>query len=304
MPRSSWLAGLRPAVGDWVALGSGGRRGPRQIEAILPRTSVFVRKVAGAAVREQVVAANLDVVFVVTDAGPDFNVRRLERYLAATWSSGATPVIVINKIDLATDLEATLDAVRKIALGVDVLSVSAIDGTGQDALESYLAPRKTVALLGSSGVGKSTLVNRLIGREKMATAAIRESDGRGRHTTSHRELLRLPSGALIIDTPGMRELGLWDADDGLAETFADIASIASECRFRDCTHGAEPGCAVRQAVEGGDLDHARVESFKGLKKELDLQDDRRVVAERREAKRRDKAFGRLARRVDRDHPKR
>jgi ribosome biogenesis GTPase len=256
-----------PAVGDWVAarLLPGERKA--LIEAVLPRRTAFTRKEAWRRAGQQVLAANVDTVFLTTAFGPDLNPRRLERYLATAWESGADPAIVVNKADLTADREAGLAAVEAIAFGVPVHAVSAVTGDGLQALERYLLLGRTVALLGSSGVGKSTLVNRLCGRPVLTTAAIR-ADGRGRHTTTHRELVPLPAGGLLLDTPGMRELQLWGDEDGLDRTFTDVATLAAECRFSDCAHDREPGCAVRAALADGSLARERFESYRKLQREL------------------------------------
>jgi len=261
-------SGGYPAVGDWVAASARPSEGAATIHAVLPRRTAFVRKAAFSTATEQVVAANVDVAFLVASMNADLNARRLERYLATAWQSGANPVIVLTKLDLAEDPEADIAEAEAVAFGVPVLAVSAVTGEGLDALASHLKPAETAVLVGSSGVGKSSLVNALADEELMATAEIRESDAHGRHTTTHRELIRLPCGALILDTPGMRELGLIDADDGLSATFDDIAALATQCRFHDCHHGNEPGCAVRQALEAGRLDHDRWKSFQKLQREL------------------------------------
>lgn len=271
-----------PAVGDWVAAhGAGG--GPRTIVAVLPRASAFVRKAAGETTEKQIVAANVDTVFLVSGLDADLNPRRIERYLASAWESGAEPVVVLNKSDLAADPADAALAIGVVAPGVPVLPVSALTGRGLEALEPWLAPGRTVALLGSSGVGKSTIVNALLGVERQATAAVREDDARGRHTTARRELIVLPSGALLVDTPGMRELQLWGIEDGLDGTFPEIAALAKTCRFRDCRHATEPGCAVRAAVEGRALDPARFASWQKLQRELEWlasQKDARARAAR------------------------
>ena len=277
-----------PAVGDWVALRDAPDAASATIHAVLPRRTVFSRKAAGQEALEQVVAANVDVVFLVGAFGPDLNVRRLERYLAAGWDSGADPVIVLNKSDLADDLEGATAEVEAVAFGVPVQVVSAADGTGLDGLARHLEGNRTAALLGSSGVGKSSLVNRLLGSGRQDVADLR-GDGKGRHTTTHRELILLPGGGLVLDTPGMRELGLWDADGGVDRTFADVADLAARCRFADCAHEGEPGCAVLAAVEDGRLAAERLESYRKLLRELrhlDLKGDPRARAEARKQRRR------------------
>jgi len=263
-----------PAVGDWVAMRSGdGELGV--IAAVLPRASAFVRKVAGETTEEQVVAANVDTVFLVAGLDGDLNLRRIERYLAAAWESGAEPVVVLNKADLVEDLEARVVEVESVAPGVPVIAVSALAHQGLEGLGSWLAPGRTVALLGSSGVGKSTLLNALLGEERQDTGAVRADDSRGRHTTTRRELVPLPGGALLLDTPGMRELQLWGGEESLAGTFPDVTELASDCRFRDCRHEGEPGCAVRAAVESGVLDATRLDSWHKLQRELRWLDTRR-----------------------------
>lgn len=254
--------GELPVVGDWVALKDG------QIEAVIPRRSKFSRKAALAEVAEQVLAANVDVAFLVMGLDErDFNIRRLERYLTTAWEGGAVPVIVLNKPDLATDLDAQLGETEAVAFGVPVHVVRAVTGEGVDALTPYLTGPRTGVLLGSSGVGKSTLINALLGEGRLATGEVR-SDGRGRHTTSHRELLVLPAGGVLIDTPGLRELQLWETDGGLDKAFADVAGLVNQCRFSDCAHDTEPGCAIRAALADGSLPQDRWESYVKLEREL------------------------------------
>lgn len=276
-----------PVTGDWVAAEVSGDLAI--IHAVLPRRTAFQRRAAGPAGGLQVVAANVDVALIAASLNADLNLRRLERYLATAYESGADPVVVLTKADLCEDVAAAVQAVSGVAFGAPVLAVSAATGEGLAALEALLSPGATAALLGSSGVGKSTLVNALAGAELMATREIREDDARGRHTTTHRELIRLPSGALILDTPGMRELGLWDAGDGVEQAFADvtaeIARLAEGCRFRDCAHEREPGCAVREALEAGELDADRWRSFQKLQREL-AHEARRQDPVAREAERR------------------
>jgi ribosome biogenesis GTPase len=256
-----------PAIGDWTAVEPAGP-GKGVIQAVLPRRSAFLRKAAGESTEAQVLAANIDTVFLVAGLDGDFNLSRLERYLTAAWDSGASPVIVLNKADLRPDLEAAKAEVDRIALGAPVVAVGAKDGLNLEALGPFLTPGKTIALLGSSGAGKSTLINRLLGEERLATKPVREDDSRGRHTTTHRELVALAEGALLIDTPGLRELGLWAEDESLERAFDDIAELAPGCRFADCRHEAEPGCAVRAAVETGALDARRLENFLKQRREL------------------------------------
>jgi len=269
--------GEMPAVGDWVAL-----RPPSTIAAILPRRTVFSRKEPWKSAEEQILAVNADAVFVTSALTErDFKPRRLERYLATAWESGAEPVIVLTKRDLCEWVDSAVAEVQAIAFGVPVHAVSAVTREGVEELRSYLEPNRTVALLGSSGVGKSTLVNRLVGEELLATREIRD-DGRGRHTTTHRELVLLPGGGLVLDTPGLRELQLWDVGEGLDTAFEDVAAIASRCRFSDCEHRTEPGCAVREALASGRLSRERFESFGKLQRELDRLErrlDQRAKAE-------------------------
>jgi ribosome biogenesis GTPase len=252
-----------PVAGDWVAADPAG-----VIRARLPRSSAFIRWAAGPAGGKQVVAANVDVAFLAASLNADLSLRRLERYLAAAYESGAEPVIVLTKADACGHVDDLVAEVEAIAFGAPVIAVSALTGQGLTDVAARLAPGKTAVLLGSSGVGKSTLVNALAGAELMATRSIREDDARGRHTTTHRELILLPSGGLILDTPGMRELGMFDAEGGVAAAFADVDALAQGCRFRDCGHEREPGCAVRAAVEDGRLDPARLASWRKLQREL------------------------------------
>jgi ribosome biogenesis GTPase len=270
-----------PAVGDWTAVRPI-ESGPSLIEAILPRRSAFTRKAAGEAIEAQVVAANVDTVFLVSGLDGDFNVRRIERYLTTAWSSGAAPVIVLNKADLRPDFEGAVAEAASVAPGVPIVAVQALAAGGLDGLAMYLAAGRTVAFLGSSGVGKSTMINRLLGEERFQTAEMSNAAaGRGRHTTTERELVRLPSGALLIDTPGMRELGLWADDDGLDRTFDEIEALASQCRFPDCSHEREPGCAVKAAVESGALDAGRWRSYLKLRRELRFMELRKDEKSRR-----------------------
>jgi len=263
-----------PAVGDWVAINAPKDEKRAQIHAVLPRRSKFSRRAAGTETQEQIVAANIDTVFLVQGLDDDFNARRLERYLVAAYDSNASPVVILNKTDLCESVEQKVRETEVVALGTPVLAISSIEGVGLEQLDQYIGPGLTVAFLGSSGVGKSTLINRLIGEEVQKTAEVRESDSRGRHTTTHRELIVLRSGGLLIDTPGMRELQLWDAGSSLGETFGDVESVAAACYFSNCSHDTEPGCAVREALASGALDRDRYESYVKLEKELEYLDSK------------------------------
>ena len=247
-----------PTVGDWVSIRHI-ENGDSLILSTLPRRTVFTRRAAGSVPVDQAVAANFDYVFILQSLNQDFNPNRLERYLTLSWQSGATPVVLLTKADLREDYWDFLTAAERVAMGADVHVVSAHTGQGLQRLNAYLQPGKTVVFLGSSGVGKSSLVNALAGSELMAVSGIREDDAKGRHTTTHRQLLRLPGGALVIDTPGMRELGMWETDTGLGEAFSDVEAYLGRCRFSDCSHTTEPGCAIRSAIEAGELDPGRWE---------------------------------------------
>ena len=276
LPGRGWRGGRieRPAVGDWVGL----RKKTGQIEALLERRSVFLRKAAGLSDREQVVAANLDKVFVMMGLDEDFNPRRLERYLAATWASGAQPVVLLNKSDLCEEVEARVAEAREIALDCPVVAISARDPAALEAIAPHVSG--TICLVGSSGVGKSTLTNLILGEEVQEVREVRETDSKGRHTTTRRELFPTRGGALI-DTPGMRELSLWRADEGLDRTFAEVLGQGS-CRYRDCEHREEEdGCAVWAAVEAGTIRSDRALSYLKLRDELAEQARRRALAERK-----------------------
>lgn len=262
-----------PAVGDWVVARDAPEGEEAVIEAVLPRRSRFLRKAAGKAHDPQVVAANIEVLFVVVGLDHDFNPRRIERYLVTALDSGARPVLVLNKADLWEEGVADWEEMAaEVAPGVPIHPVSARTGEGLEALEAYLAPGRTVAFVGSSGVGKSSLINALAGQERQEVGEVRSSDSRGRHTTRHRELIALPGGALLVDTPGMRTLQLWETGEALDEAFADIAELATHCRFADCAHGEEPGCAVREALEEERLDPERFESFLRLRREAEARE--------------------------------
>ena len=260
-----------PAVGDYVLVS---RADPDTaiIHHVLPRKSLFLRKAAGTSQTEQVVAANIDTVFLCMSLNNDFNLRRLERYLAAAWESKADPVVLLTKADLCEDVVRKQAGAESIAMGVTVLTASAADADGYQQLMPYITVGKTVAFVGSSGVGKSTLINRLLGEDRLATDGLRNND-KGRHTTTHRELLVLPNGAMVIDTPGMRELGMWDAASGVEQTFADMEALAARCRFRNCSHTSEPGCAIRDALQRGELDSRRWQSYQKLKSETSYTAD-------------------------------
>ncbi|WNQ09710.1 ribosome small subunit-dependent GTPase A [Paenibacillus aurantius] len=260
-----------PAVGDWVALTVREGEGRATIHGILPRFSKFSRKTAGQVTEEQIVAANVDTVFLVNALNQDFNLRRIERYLLLAWESGARPVIVLSKADLCAGVEQAAAEVEAIAPGVPVHAVSSLSLEGVLELAAYVTAGRTAALLGSSGAGKSTLINRMFGSEIMATGGIREGDDKGKHTTTHRELVVLPQGGLLIDTPGMRELQLWEGTEGLETSFRDVEELAESCRFHDCSHRKEPGCAVQEALQDGTLDQARFDSYVKLQKELAYQ---------------------------------
>lgn len=286
--RHDALDGALPAVGDWVAVLKHGERDATIVET-LPRRSVLARKRVGLAARAQVLAANLDYVWLVTSLNRDLNLRRIERTLAMIWDGGAQPVIVLSKADLCSDVPTSVSEVENVALGVPVhaIAIATTAGAashGLSALDGYMRPGVTLAVIGSSGVGKSTLCNHLLGQARIATASTRQGDDKGRHTTSAQEMFRLPSGALLVDTAGMREIGLLDASEGVDATFADIHALSSECRFADCKHEAEPGCAIRRAIEGGQLEAARFASYQKLQREL-AHDARRADPKLMEAHR-------------------
>jgi len=263
--RHELAAWERPTVGDWVAIADDDHRAI--VHAVLPRRTALIRRAAGLTGDAQAIAANLDAVLVVTSANRDANPRRLERYLTLVRDSGAAPIVVVNKIDLGGDVAGVLMALAASAADAPIVAVSAATGDGLYRLRALIGPGRTIGLVGSSGVGKSSLVNRLLGREVQATAGIDDND-RGRHTTARRELLELPGGGLLVDTPGMRELGLIEDGGGLAASFADVAALAAGCRFGDCRHAGEPGCAVFEAIDAGELDADRLASFHKLEREV------------------------------------
>jgi ribosome biogenesis GTPase len=274
-----------PAVGDWVAIDPAAHEGDARIRAVLPRSSKFSRRAAGDPTEEQVVAANIDTVFLVAGLDRDFNPRRLERYLVVAWESGAAPVIVLNKADLVDDPAPFIEDVRALAPAVPVHAVSTRVAESVEVLRQYVGAGKTGALLGSSGVGKSSIVNALVGDDHLPTQEVREADSRGRHTTSSRQLILLPGSGVLIDTPGMRELQLWETGEALAGAFADVEAIAERCRFRDCRHREEPGCAVGAAVADGTLPPGRLANYHKLQDELAhqarMQDQRAQIEEKR-----------------------
>ena len=266
-----WDRACFPTVGDYVTINYI-ENGDSQILTTLPRRTCFLRREPGPVPKDQAVAANFDLVFILQSLNQNFNPARLERYLSMAWQSGATPVVVLTKADLAADCQPYLTQAERIAVGAEVHAVSARTGYGLEGLQPLLQPGKTVVFLGSSGVGKSSLVNALAGEPLMQVGEIREQDSRGRHTTTHRQLHRLQSGVLVIDTPGMRELGMAECPDGLADAFADVEQYLGRCRFRDCRHTGEPGCAVQAAIASGALDPARWERYQKLQAEAALQE--------------------------------
>jgi len=263
---SSDIASDFPAVGDWVMIGDAGTGGNAVIHHILRRKSVFARQAAGTGNDVQVVAANIDTVFICMSLNADFNLRRLERYLTVAWDSMATPIIVLTKSDLCGDLTAKLDEIETVSADVPVVVCSSEKGNGFDEINAMVGTGKTIAFIGSSGVGKSTIINRLLGEDVLATKAVRDDDDKGRHTTTHRQLLLLPNGGIVIDTPGMRELSLYSGD--VSRTFEDIEELASTCKFSNCTHANEPGCMVRKAIENDSLSAKRFENYLKLRREV------------------------------------
>jgi ribosome biogenesis GTPase len=280
-----------PAVGDFV------RVRDTLIEEVMPRRTVFLRKAVGGAVEAQVIAANIDTVFVVSGLDGNFNLRRLERYYATARASGAQCAILLNKADLCEDPDARVRQVRAIAPGADVVTISALHGDGIQGLGTYLVPGETVAFVGSSGAGKSTLMNRLLGWNRQVTKPVLE-DSRGRHTTTHRELLETPSGAFLIDTPGLRELQPWVGEDDVDGAFPDIEELAEQCRYRDCAHTGEEGCAVEVALEGGSLDFGRFSNYRKMRKEAAYLDRQLDVRAQLEVKAKWKKIHKAMRNVD------
>jgi len=284
-----------PAVGDWVLLAPLAVGSPAIVQRVLPRRTALVRQEAGTTTTAQVVATNVDFVLLVTSLNADLEPRRVERYLAAIFESGAAPVIVLNKADLCADPQAVAEDLRGCAQGVPIHVISAEQEAGLTALDPYLLPARTLAIVGSSGVGKSTLINALAGGQEQLVRGIRASDERGRHTTTARRLLRLDGGALLVDTPGMREFGLWNAEAGLDGSFEDVTGLLGGCRFSDCGHDSEPGCALREAIAAGTLDAERVEAWRKLGRELAFQRTKQSGRAQREQRSEHRRLGRLYR---------
>jgi ribosome biogenesis GTPase len=289
-----------PAVGDWVSASTLPAEKKAVIRGVLPRKSVFRRKAAGSHTAEQVVAANMDFVFIVSGLDLDFNPRRIERYLSLAWESGAMPVVLLNKADLCEDSESRKIEVESIAPGVDVHTVSASRKTGLEILSRYIQEGKTAAFLGSSGVGKSTLINAILGYERLKVNEVSGWKNRGRHTTTYRELILLPEGGMVIDTPGMRELQVWGGEENLKQTFEDIEELAEACRFRDCSHVSEPGCAVQEAVKNGLLGQDRLAGFLKLKKEYQYLSDRQTMKPSAIEKARWKKIAKIVKKLNQD----
>lgn len=296
-----------PAVGDWVVIVPVSGEPKGIIHALLPERGRFSRQVSGGRqrlsggkIQEQTVASNVDTVFIVAamDGGRSSNMRRIERYLTLAWNSGATPVVLLNKTDLCPDVPGFLRNLEAVTAGVDVHAVSAKENTGLEALAPYLATGKTAAFLGSSGVGKSALINALLGVERQEVGEVRERDRTGRHTTSSRELILIPTGGAVIDTPGMREIQMWADEDDLGSAFDDIGTLAGQCRFKDCRHNAEPGCAVKEALESGELDPARLESYERLQREIRYHEAREAGSVRLEEKLRWKKVAKLQKAIE------
>ena len=286
-----------PCVGDWVVVSARPEEGTATIHNLLERKSSFTRKEAGLRTEEQVLAANIDTTFLVSGLDHDFNLRRIERFITTVWESGASPVIVLNKTDLVDNLQEYIERVDTVAFGIPVCTVSALNNTGIDQIAGYLKPGETAAFLGSSGVGKSTIINCLYGSELFKTGAVREDDSRGRHTTSHREMIIIPERGILIDTPGMRAVQLWGDTETLKSSFQDVEELTLQCKFTDCRHQTEPGCAIQRALADGTLDPKRFESY--LKQQRELI-SLAIRKNQKEARREAREFGRKIRQYHQD----
>ena len=284
-----------PTVGDWVVVSpiDGDEPDRVQIEKLLDRKSKFSRKEAGEVHDEQVVASNIDTVFIVSSLDKDFNLHRIERYLLLSWTSGALPVLILNKSDVCKNIEKKVEDLQVIAMGAPIHVMSAKDNSGLDALRQYVTPGSTCSFLGSSGVGKSTIINELVGYEKFDTGEVRSDDSKGRHTTTFREMVEASSGGMIIDTPGMREIQLWADGVSLSHSFQDIESLAASCKFSDCKHDTEPGCSITKAIETGNLEPERLERYFKLSKELEHFESQQNAATRAGKKQENKRFSKL-----------
>ncbi len=285
-----------PTVGDWTLVNPlDGEADKAIIRKLLRRKSCFSRKEAGGQLNEQIVAANIDTVFIVCGLDDDFNAKRIERYLLLAWESGAVPQILLNKADLCDDLEEKLSMVKQVAPGVDINTISGLTGEGVSVVSHSIRTGQTGALLGSSGVGKSTIINTLLGFDRFPTGSVRKGDSKGRHTTTFRELVQLPDGGLLIDTPGMREIQIWGNETALSQTFDDLEALSIRCKFRDCSHIDEPGCAVKNAIETGELDETRLSSYTKLQRELNHLAAQQDIRARQDRKKERKRFSRLVR---------
>ncbi|MBD3257611.1 ribosome small subunit-dependent GTPase A [candidate division GN15 bacterium] len=276
-----------PAVGDWVAVEPQPGDSPGVIHAVLPRRTAFIRKaeLGSGKTDNQALATNVDTVFIVSSLNEEFNLRRIERYLTIAWDSGVKPVIVLNKSDVCETVDDHIAKTESVAIGVPIHAISALDDSELTQLQPYMSAGTTVAFIGSSGVGKSTIINRLLGYDRQSTGEIRVADGKGRHTTTTRELIVQPGGAILVDTPGMRLIGLWSDDSGLEQTFEDIEGLATACKFRDCSHADEPGCAIQAAIESGELDAKRFASYLRLQREIAHMERRKDKAAMHQLKR-------------------